>query len=614
MNADTGFQRIRVLDGVKKNIDDYLIYNPLFHSYISAFDSAFDRGVAADLDYYITRDQSSGTTYEDELLGILTAEHSNSIGKVYVLHGCVGSGKTTLCRYLAEKHPASFSGDVLIIRADIWPREEVGGDQTVLTDLLKDATFEAVQRFKLYEDKGAFYKTLFSALGFPPASSEEAYRMARDLSAEHLIEALINLKRFKCIVIIIDNIDELSDTTIREAIRFGIRIAQHARGFANMPFTVLLTVREYTVKRFMDQDHFAHKALRPLSAASVMCSKLDHARDEIPKIAKEYSQEVDYVPRGYRPPPPSDMSKRITITKDGACDFLKALSIYITSEKEHDFRDLIVDLAGGNLKFLVGNLYNFIHSCKLPLTSLFRAIFTPTDGSVKISGVFERISSNLALECLMCVHYPFYDVSGSHIINVFNLTGSLAPNNFRNTLSILRLLGFVNNSENVSYSEICNILGEYGYEKELIDKAINKCIEYGLVQSEHGRHTGHLTVDSLLSISSSGKMYFRILPKRYLRFVCEDTPMPEEFIVPLQEKYIPIRPSLEGADAQKNREKSAQKFVAFLKYEEELERTYIEDDLGRDWNGYINRVGIDIRGQKMTIANYLDHYISEEAD
>lgn len=609
-----GFQRLRALDAFTHNIDTYRIYNPLFKTYTSAFDAAFDRGVAADLNYYILHEAAGRPSYEDQLANLLVAMHSNSIGKVYVLHGSVGSGKTTLCRYLSEKHPVMSSPRSLVVRMDVWPREEdPGGSQSMLTALLKDAVFDSFQRRGLAIDKGEFFRMIFSMIGFPPTDNEQAYRMSRDLTAEDLTGALIRYPNFDSILIIIDNIDETTDATIRQAIAFGVRLAQYARSFPNMPFTVLLPVREYTTQRFLDQDHFAHQPLPPLAAERVMDAKLEHARDEISSVCNEYTQVVAYNERGYSSAVIS--GKTITITRASACDFLKSLTRYIISEKEPHFREIITRLAGGNLKYLVGNLYNFLHSCKLPLIPLFRAIFAPADGSVKSTDLFERLSFGLACECLMATHYPFYDVAASHIVNIFNLNNSAAPNNFRNSLVIPRVLGLVNNSEYITYLNTLETFDSYGYHPNIINAAINKCLEFGLLRSEYGRHTGHFKQDSLLSFSSCGAVYFDLITTPgYRQYASEDTPMPEEFVVPLHKKYIELSPAMHGQNAHKARMASSDNFLKFVRQEEVLEREHLERGLKKSWQKYINRVGVQGREGALNLSDYIERHIAKNID
>ncbi len=606
-------RRSRALDKIEKNLNDFLRFNPLFKRYIPAFDSAFDRGVQADLNYYICRKDVDGNDFESTFAKILISEHSNTIGKIYVLHGSVGSGKTTLCRYWSEKHPIMSSPQSLVVHVDVWPREvnpdTLTDGSSVLTKLFKEATYQSFLLRRLCHNKGEFYKKIFSSLGFEPADNEIAYRMSNQMTPEDILESIINMDIFENILIIIDNIDETTDFTIKQSISFGIQLAQHARRYETVPLTILIPLREYTINRFLDQDHFAHKALEPVRAEDVMISKIQHAKDEIKRSTTTYSQDVDYVKRGYGPE--KIIARRITISDDSACEFLKALSAYILSEKEITLKDLLLGLSTGNLKFLIGNLYNFIHSCKLPLTSLFKAIFAPQE-IVRTKDIFNKISFNIAIECLMCIHYPFYDVKSSHVLNIFNLSNSTAPNNFRNTLTMPRLLAFLSNNKEISYKKVISFFTQYGYGPNLINEAINKCLNFGLIKSEYGRYTTHFDDYSTLYISECGNMYlFSLIISRYLQFVCEDTPMPSQFIVDITSKYTDINPNLNGELAKQNRIKGAYKFLEFIENEEKIEKNYIANEIYKDWNTYIHQVGIFRNSRYWTLSEYIGEHIKK---
>ena len=110
----------RALDDVDTVKDKWLSYNPLFKSYVPYFDEAFDRGIPLNLAQYVTRPLESGGTFEEDMCRLLFSTHRNPTGKVYILQGTVGSGKTCLVRYLIHNLIPRIIPGALAIYVDAW--------------------------------------------------------------------------------------------------------------------------------------------------------------------------------------------------------------------------------------------------------------------------------------------------------------------------------------------------------------------------------------------------------------------------------------------------------------------------------------------------------------
>ena len=191
----------------------------------------------------------------------------------------------------------------------------------------------------------------------------------------------------------------------------------------------------------------------------------------------------------------------------------------------------------GNCKYLVAGLYNFLHSCKLPLTPLFAQAFLPAYTNQEVKQV---VPLGTAVECLMAIHYPFFDVDASSICNVFNAADLRAPNCYENTLVIVRLLARLYNAEQpLSYGKLREDFKSVGYHQKVVDAAFEKVSKFGLVDSSEGYCMQDWNDGTDIAATTATKTYIEVLivEPSYLQYVSEDVPMPPEFVVSIHEKY-----------------------------------------------------------------------------
>jgi hypothetical protein len=579
----TVFHRLRTLDEVDRNLGNWVMYNPLFKSAIPQFDDSFDRGVLINLDYYVERKTLTGDSFERTLLNNLFSAHRNPTGKVYNLIGAVGSGKTSLCKYIAERLIPKEQHNTLVIYLDIWPSEDPNLIQhPELDKIFSEACNKSLKTSKKVANLKEFYESVLGYLGFLDLEPDKLMIMGDNLDTRKILEFLLNEPQHAKILIIIDNIDETSRDTVMTCRKFAIDLAKHVRQSRKKHISILIPMREYTAARFFDQEHFAHLDMPKLEEALVMKSKLLQASKSIKNNFQEYTQEIGYTKIYY--PKKFIQQRRITITKDKAIGFLEQLSDILLSKDEKTFYTLIKELADGNFKIVVGNMYNFIHSCKLPLTKLFEKNFIPKEYQTA-KDYADFVSINLGLECLMNIHYPFYDVNNSHVINLFNVNNERSPNDYKNTLCIPRLLLYLNNNGPKRKKSLYQRFEEFGYREYYLKRALDKCFTYGLTKSDHGRRTRDLVNDSVIRASNVATLYINslIFETTYLQYVCEDTPMDRRFVVPIQKKYQPA-----GEDENRaNRIRSVNLFLDFLKSEENHERLYIQNEINYDWNDFL---------------------------
>ncbi|MFX0208210.1 MAG: hypothetical protein ACFFDT_19655 [Candidatus Hodarchaeota archaeon] len=565
----------RALDDIEANKDQWLSYNPLFQAYIPQFDETFDRGIPMNLTYYVTRHLEDGRTFEEEMCRILFSTHSNATGKIYVLDGTVGSGKSCLVRYIIQDLLPNIHPGLLAIYIDTWNIfRDKGKERETLETAFLDAVERAVtsESSNLFARQREYFSAALNTLGYENLTEVQIFEMGRKLSVSDAIRFLLDLQKVTHLFIVIDNIDENSHDAIEQGKGFALTLANLVRQNRTKVATILIPLREYCANRFYDTERFAHKVLPTISEADVMRKRFEQLRDVINSSAKEFSHEVSYARYLDAKSGPKVQSMKITVTKNGACDFLQSLIDDVFSIKEPEVLNLLRKLGAGNLKILIGNSYNLFHSVKLPLIPLFERVFIPSE-AIEAKDYHNLLPLEVTIECLLAIHYPFYDTNASHLLNLFNATSSTVPNDFQNVLVIPRIVYTLLNSGGISYDLLNEKLRDWGYPEPLVKKALAKCLHYGLVNSNHGNQIEHFGPDTVLSATSAADCYLNTLiyEPSYLQYICEDTPMPDKYLIPITDKYL----SQASTGSKVLRLEGVKKFINFIEKVEMLERNHV---------------------------------------
>ena len=599
-------RRKRALDVVEAVKDYWLKYNPLFKSYIPQFDESFDRGVPLNLDFYVTRKTRTGGTFEDEMCNILFSTHRNPTGKVYVLDGYVGSGKTSFARYLTFRLLRKKIPTAVAIYVDTWNLFcEAGDEKTTLEGAFLDAAERALtsEIFPLFRKQEQYFRAVLDSLGYTNLTEIEVFQLGRELNVSDVMRFLVEIPEVTHVLIVIDNIDEHSHAFIKEGQSFVLRLASMARQKRAKVTSVLMPLREYTATRFFDIERFAHRMLPTVKEAEVVKAKLQQSRESIASTAKTLRDTVTYttyITEGKREV--RIQTRTITITQDGSCDFLKRLTDYLLSKKEPDVLRLMRLLCAGNLKILVGNMYNLIHSMKLPLMPLFERVFLPKE-SIEARSHRVLVPYDLSCECLLAIHYPFYDTDASHMLNIFNASSSRAPNDFRNTLTIPRILCLLRIAGGMPYRVMMERLLSLGYQESYVSDSLKKCLHYGIVSTNHGNKIEHLSPETIVSASCATKAYLDglILEPSYLQYICEDTPMPEEYCVSIGEKYQ----TEETPGSKTKRFEGVEQLLRFIEKEEEIERKEVVEKNRLDEQAFLNEMSVGKQGRGVWINDLM---------
>jgi hypothetical protein len=88
----------------------------------------------------------------------------------------------------------------------------------------------------------------------------------------------------------------------------------------------------------------------------------------------------------------------------------------------------------------------------------------------------------------------------------------------------------------------------------------------------------------------------------YLQYVSEDVPMPEEFVVPIHEKY---GSTLIGSGAKNARLKSVSRLIDFIESEERLERESIIGRKRLKEDSFLEKFGIKSGGEHLRLSGYI---------
>jgi len=577
------------------NKDDWLNHNPLFKSFIPEFNSAFNRGSSLNLDYYQDREKNASLMrYEDEICESLFPTDNNP--KLSYLSAKVGNGKTCLCRYITKE--LNNQNDCFAFRVEIG---SLKNDTSNIMKLFTNAILKELQKKTIVEHKGDFCKKVFCLAGFPDLTSSEMFDRYYNLPYTDIINYIDSLPEVKNILIIIDNIDECSLKVINYCKDFAMRLKNHCTNL-DKKYSILLPARGHTARKYFDQKHFADFKLPKIDETELIKKALSQSIDEIEKSIRHYSQPIEYPKiRGpYKFP-----SYTVTITNESAKIFFNRLIDTVTT-KESIFWFLCRTLSNKNYKIMISHMYNFIHSCKLPLIPLFNQIWLKDFYYTHDLTVPDIIPFDLGLETLLASHYPFYDVDISHVVNIFNLKNSTISGDFRNTLITIRLLCFLKNNKhrNIILAEIQEEFSKYGYLRDDVDIAIEeKCFAYGLLDAPNGNHLKDLEGTSEIKISPIGEFYIDILicSDTYLSFMADDTPVPNNFYRDIGKKYEKQK----NVDFHKIKKRATSIFIRFVEAEEKLEKNFLENK-NYNYNDFLSRMSMPIDSKPQTISKYIE--------
>lgn len=405
----------------------------------------------------------------------------------------------------------------------------------------------------------------------------------------------------KKIIIIIDNIDESTNEAIKACQSFAESLEKfHAESTTNIQLYILIPIREYININFFDIEHFAKYELPEVDYRDFVSEKFRELKTDLAKDRQKYEQIFTY----------SFMNKdkivkqgrNFQFSKESTDKYISDLYAIVLDEKKNNFTKFVKDISSGNLKIFIGNLYNFFHSYKLPLDNLFLKYFAK-EYNVSTDYKEHDLDEGVILENLMCIHYPFYDVANSFIVNIFNCNNSCAEDDYLNTLSIVRILLYLYNSHDANYSLVLEKFKNYTYKEEIIKAALGKCLTYGLLESSNGFHLEHFNKSTIIRYNKSTEVYLKqiINSIHYLQYVCEDVPVTESYYVPISEKYHYDENS---HGSREKRELGSRKLIEFISAEEELEESALKK-MRIDYEAFLYEMSFRKGDKGIKISQYM---------
>jgi len=580
--------RERALDLLKESKQNYKILNPLFSTYMPIFDQVFSRGEMFDLDYYVNRKYSE-STFEKYLLNNLVGIKN---AKICILKGKVGTGKTSLSRYIAEKLAYIIFPESLIIYVDLTT---ISNHENLLGELTKyiiQKTGQECKKKSIFKNSKEFYKDIFSYLGYGDMADAEIFKRSKKIDEEEIVDYLMNSNKFDRILLILDNIDENSKISITQTKAYALRIQQFINRYGNKTFSILINIRDYLANIFNDVQKFAFIEITEINQNEVIKSRFMESYDKISNTLNKYKLQLTYTLS-------SEQSRTFIIDKENSMNFLLSLVDLVYDKYEDETKMLIFNISSGNLKVIVANLYNLIHSYKLPIIGLFGKSFIPnTAHEYRNYKNIKHIPYSLGVECLLAVHYPFYDIEAANIMNVYFTDFNIGKYNYKNTLSMIRMLFLIMHNTKIRYKALLEKMKNIGYDENIMNTCINKAFNFGLISSDHGYKVEHLDNESVIICENATEEYLKKLmfEVSYIQYICEDTPMENEFIVPIEEKY-----RLEYSSGSKGKRMlSVRRFIEFFKKEEEDELKEIKEIY--DVNSFLTEYSVikDGMGRKIT--------------
>jgi hypothetical protein len=485
-----------------------------------------------------------------------TFDNNSRDPKPYILVGPTGSGKTTLLLYYFD---FLRKDQFFHLYLDLTPLEGIELPQ--IWGWLYDKMY-----IKITESYPECFNNLESIRevlkNFRPPEAPIDILMQDTKDVPFYIPLVINYiicKYNKKVVISFDNCDTSRPDKIQRIKTFTDDFATKVHAF------IIFTIRDYTPGGLQTDSIYQHLVpnmwIDPPDLKEIIEIRLQKAFDVLSNFPiKEITFETSKTGDQKIP------SMKYTVTRDKVKEFIKA-SIKYLSEKDgiHSILPNIEKLCNYNVRNAIHTLYYFYHSSRLDLVPLFLYTFNKEMDSLKRGIDFRDF-----IECVMAIHYRFYDYKRSPIINLFDLRGSTIPFCYQNTLVLHRILMLLKNLGKIKVTEITYRLGRLCYTPDDIELGIEKLLGSQLIESSLFQRPEPQYVTEL-KITEKGKFFIDYMVKRfsYLYYVAERTPMGRKYIVNITDKIG--APGINSGDPDLRIE-SVRKFTNFIKEEESIEK------------------------------------------
>jgi len=554
----------------KYNITDMEIYrrsfsNALFNTHFKSFDNIFrmadissipelfvderlDNNLSS-LEYYNRFKMAPIIKTQEELKTYLGS--NNQLGSIYFLVGKRGVGKSTILRSYFNNHNHDIISLPLVL--DLFgmttSRENV---ENYIWDKIYHS-IKSDERTRLYFDEIDYAKKIR-----PIFKHLENDKIAELIILDRITyakEVLLYLSKINRIYLVIDNTDELGLDMVLNITKVGYSIAK------DFPMRVIFALREYwenpvftALKR---QIQFNVTYLPPPKIAEIIKRRIDKIQ-----LDRRLSISVDYVTRDESG---SKVSGTKAVTIEDAELFLKEV-INEAFSQESEICNNLYKMCNYDIREVLDNIYNFFHSCTLPLAQLFQKII------VKKIDAKKRITFGDFIRCLATIHTVFYDYKSSRLFNIFDMNRKDVNDNYRNTLGLLRILQRCSIGESVKLDAVISDFIKLGYSRDKLYEALRILLEDGLLETTESLD---LSIITELKLSEKGNFYINELVYKfdYLLYIQDRVPMPVSLHIPVEAKFGEPHSKVTTEGDWYKRKQSVINFIDFISSEEDLENT-----------------------------------------
>lgn len=581
--------------------------NALFNSCINEFDQTFRINDIHDKPKLFTTERMHKIVTNKEFFNRFKVDTASNIfrplqlhaqlqknlsicgfGSMYFLFGKKGCGKTTLIKHYISMH--LHKSKYVSVYLDLH-----GIDQDIngISKLLK-----AKIRYFMYND--ATLSEYFSR----PEKAKEVMEEFKVFSDEQIIREvytdpdcrylfqLINhlvKNRNKKFFIFLDNSDELSVETVAEVIRCSYGL------LPMVSVKIIHALRDYWGSRKLNlggQYQVVSTYLTPPDLRDLVEKRINNLNFAGSSDTFEitYFSWVD--------------SKRVTTTKKVSFAKINELisKFVIEAFSNPEISSSFYEMSNYNVREVLDNVYNFFHSCNLPIAPIFQRIILGESKG-------RELELDDFIRSIMTVHSLCYDFIDSKVYNIFDFGYSDYNGNYRNTLGFIRLLQRCSIDDLVDFSSVVKDFIKVGYDKKSIEDGTMYLINNGLLESPDG---ATLELIVRISISSKGNFYLNsmLFSFEYLSYVQDRVLMPNHYQVQINSRFGEPH-GLAGGGSFKERSRAVRNFTSFLLEEEAAESKEYSD---ANYDDTLRRIRGNNQLNLQSLSNLMDRRIKEISD
>lgn len=446
-------------------------------------------------------------------------------GKIILIIGSVGSGKTTFIDHLIEEViPDDTNKNILWIRINMnnspvnkeeiynWIRERIISESK---GAYSDVDFDDIETImKIYSvEVNRFKKGVGALLPEGVEKNKELYNVISDCDNDLNKKTLcytryLGTERNKLIIIVLDNCDKRT----RDEQLLMFEIAQWLQN--EFRVLVILPLRDETYDNYRDRPPL-DTAIKDMvfRIEPPMFQDVLHSRVQLilNKMVGESNEKMKY-----------------ELTKGMSVDCGKdEKSIYLTSMVKsifvHDkqIRQIIVGLAGKNIRKALEIFMEFCTSGHITSDEILK---------IRQQGGSYSLPLYIVTRVLLRMKKRFYKSDDSYLKNIFSISSSDDNPNYFTRYIILNWYyhknGYTGPTGYKGYFPVRDLKDDiikYGIQKDIIIREVNYLLKGGCLESE--RYTADIVDENeLLKITSAGFVHLDMISNiNYLAAIAEDT-------------------------------------------------------------------------------------------